>query len=72
MNTLVALQVQGRVVGLVALQRGGGGGGRVLCGVGLRGSLLIACASSVPTSAALQYQMCVLETQRHPREMQEV
>jgi hypothetical protein len=29
MNTLVALQVQGRVVGLVALQRGGGveGGG---------------------------------------------
>lgn len=63
MNTLVALQVQGRVVGLVALQRG------PLCAVGFCGCLLIPCASSVPTSAALQYQMCVLEAQRHPCEM---
>lgn len=63
MNTLVAWQVQGSVVGLVALQRG------PLCAVGLCGCLLIPCAQSVPTSAALQYQMCVLEAQHHLCEM---
>lgn len=48
-DTLVAQRAQGRVGGLVVFTK------EALCGLGLCGCVLIPCAESALTSAALQY-----------------